>query len=127
MKFKLPNFVVTNQFGLLLLVIVFICVFAFSTDGFTSRFNIYALSRVVAIDIMIGLAMMVVIITGGLNLSLGALGVATAMFGGWCMEVLHIPIIPSILLILLMGTFLGWINGYITVKTGVLLGICNVE
>jgi ribose transport system permease protein len=119
MKFKLPNFVVTNQFGLLLLVIVFICVFAFSTDGFTSRFNIYALSRVVAIDIMIGLAMMVVIITGGLNLSLGALGVATAMFGGWCMEVLHIPIIPSILLILLMGTFLGWINGYITVKTGV--------
>ena len=32
---------------------------------------------------MIGLAMMVVILTGGLNLSLGALGVSAAMFGDW--------------------------------------------
>ena len=86
MNFKIPNFVKTNQFGLLCLVIIFICIFSFSTDGFTSRFNIYALSRVVALDIMIGLAMMVVILTGGLNLSLGALGVSAAMFGGWCME-----------------------------------------
>ena len=85
MKTKIPDFVKTNQFGLLLLVIVFILLFTFTTDGFSSRFNIYALSRVVAIDIMIGLAMMVVILTGGLNLSLGALGVSAAMFGGWCM------------------------------------------
>ena len=119
MKTKIPDFVKTNQFGLLLLVIVFILLFTFTTDGFSSRFNIYALSRVVAIDIMIGLAMMVVILTGGLNLSLGALGVSAAMFGGWCMESMGIPISISIVLILLFGSFLGWINGYVTVKTGV--------
>jgi len=68
---------------------------------------------------MIGLAMMVVILTGGLNLALGAIGVSAAMFGGWCMETMGIPIIPSIILILGMGSFLGWVNGVITVKTGV--------
>ena len=119
MNFKIPNFVKTNQFGLLCLVIFFICVFSFSTDGFTSRFNIYALSRVVALDIMIGLAMMVVILTGGLNLSLGALGVSAAMFGGWCMESMGIPIPISIILVLAFGSFLGWINGFVTVRTGV--------
>ena len=119
MNIKLPKFLYTNQFGLLCLVIIFALFFTFVTEGFSSRFNLYALSRVASIDIMIGLAMMVVILTGGLNLSLGALGVSTAMFGGWCMESLNIPIIPSIFLILLAGSFLGWINGYVTVKTGV--------
>ncbi len=119
MNNKIPNFVKTNQFGLLILVIVFICIFSFSTDGFTSRFNIYALSRVVALDIMIGLAMMVVILTGGLNLSLGALGVSAAMFGGWCMETMGIPISITIILVLAFGSFLGWINGFVTVRTGV--------
>jgi len=116
---RLPNFAVTNQFGLFLLVILFVLFFSFFTDGFSSRFNLFALSRVVAIDIMIGLAMMVVILTGGLNLSLGALGVSAAMFGGWLMEAVGIPIIPAMLLTLAMGGFLGWINGYVTVKTGV--------
>ena len=109
----------TNQFGLLCLVVIFVIIFSTVTDGFTSRFNIFALSRVVAIDIMIGLAMMVVILTGGLNLALGAIGVCAAMFGGWCMETMGIPVIPSIFLILGMGSFLGWVNGMITVKTGV--------
>ena len=35
------------------------------------------------------------------------------------METMGIPIIPSIILILGMGSFLGWVNGVITVKTGV--------
>ncbi len=60
MNNKIPNFVKTNQFGLLILVIVFICIFSFSTDGFTSRFNIYALSRVVALDIKEGADMVMV-------------------------------------------------------------------
>jgi ribose transport system permease protein len=119
MKPKFPNFIFTNQFGLFCLVITFVVIFSSVTDGFTSRFNIFALSRVVAIDIMIGLAMMVVILTGGLNLALGAIGVSAAMFGGWCMETMGIPVIPSILLVLIFGMFLGWINGVITVKTGV--------
>ena len=119
MNKKLPNFIFTNQFGLLFLVLIFIIIFSTVTDGFTSRFNIFALSRVIAIDIMIGLAMMVVILTGGLNLALGAIGVCAAMFGGWCMEVIGIPIVPSLLLTLGMGSLLGWVNGIITVKTGV--------
>ena len=108
MNKKIPNFIFTNQFGLLCLVLVFIAIFSTVTDGFTSRFNIFALSRVIAIDIMIGLAMMVVILTGGLNLALGAIGVSAAMFGGWCMEIIGIPVIPSIILTLSMGAFLGW-------------------
>ena len=119
MNKKLPNFIFTNQFGLLFLVLIFIVIFSTVTDGFTSRFNIFALSRVIAIDIMIGLAMMVVILTGGLNLALGAIGVCAAMFGGWCMEVLGIPIVPALLLTLGMGSLLGLVNGIITVKTGV--------
>ena len=55
-----------NEAGLLLVILVFGGIFAALSPGFTSPFNLYALSRVVAINTVIGLGMMVVIVTGGL-------------------------------------------------------------
>ena len=44
-----------------------------------------------AIDAVIGIGMMVVIVTGGLNLALGAIGVCSVMLGGWLMQVAGCP------------------------------------
>lgn len=80
------RFFVTNEFGLIVLVIVFAAIFSVVTPGFTSRFSLYALGRTMAIDAVIGFSMMVVIVTGGLNLSIGAIGVCAVMFAGWLLE-----------------------------------------
>ena len=82
----------TNEFGLIALIAIFGAIFALGTPGFGSQFNLFTLGRTTAIDIMIGFSMMVVIVTGGLNLSVGAIGVCAAMAMGWLLQRAGLPL-----------------------------------
>ncbi|MEM8915404.1 MAG: ABC transporter permease, partial [Pseudomonadota bacterium] len=93
-------------------------VFSALSPAFLSNFSLYALGRTAAVNIMIGFSMMVVIITRALNLSVGAIGVTSAMFGGWLMQAFGLPWIPAVVGGLAMGAFLGAINGIIIVRSG---------
>lgn len=77
------------------------------------------MGRVMAIDIVIGFAMMVVLVTGGLNLAVGSIGVASAMFAGWLMQSVGMPWPLAVLVTLAFGALLGSINGFVSVKSGV--------
>ncbi|WP_218153144.1 ABC transporter permease [Tranquillimonas alkanivorans] len=100
---------------MLLITVGAVIVFSYLAPGFDSPFNIYALTRVLAIDVVIGFSMMVVLVTGGLNLAVGAIGVSAVMVGGWAMQVAGLPIIVSALLALAFGAALGALNGILTV------------
>jgi ribose transport system permease protein len=113
------RFFVTNEFGLIVLIAIFAIIFSIVTPGFTSRFSLYALGRTMAIDAIIGFSMMVVIVTGGLNLSVGAIGVSAVMFGGWLIERLGMPLPLAIVGAFGLGASLGWVNGVTIVKSGV--------
>ncbi len=112
------HFLLSNEFGLIILIILFAIVFSTLSPAFLSKFSLYALGRNAAVNIMIGFSMMIVIITGGLNLSVGSIGVTSAMFGGWLMEALGLPWVPGLLGGLAMGAALGAINGVIIVRSG---------
>jgi len=109
----------TNEFGLILLIVAFTAIFAILAPAFLSRFSLFAMGRTMAIDIVIGLSMMVVIVTGGLNLSVGATAVCAVMFAGWLIEAMGLPLPVAILGALAMGAGLGWINGMVIVKSGI--------
>jgi ribose transport system permease protein len=109
----------SGEVGLALLVLLFAAAFAALTPGFASPFNLYALSRAFAINAVIGLAMMVVIVTGGLNLALGAIGVSAVMLGGWLMQEAGAPAPAGIAGALLLGALLGLANGLLVVRMGV--------
>ena len=114
----LTRFLLSNEFGLILLVVVFAVVFALTTRGFTSPFNLFTLGRSTAINIMIGLSMMTVIVTGGLNLAVGAIGVSAAMTFGWLIEGVGLPWPLAFVGACAFGAGLGFINGYAVVRTG---------
>src|SRR5580698_10612631 len=101
------RFLLTNEFGLVALIAIFGAIFALGTPGFGSPFNLFTLGRTLAIDIMIGFSMMVVIVTGGLNLSVGAIGVCSAMAFGWLIERLGFPLPLAIAGGLALGGALG--------------------
>jgi ribose transport system permease protein len=109
----------SNLVGLILIIALFVLVFGTLTDGFLSKFNLYNVGRVAAIDIVIGFSMMVVLVTGGLNLAVGAIGVSAAMVGGLLMQDLGLPVLPALVLVLLFGALLGAVNGIAMVLTGV--------
>ena len=109
----------SNEFGLAVLIALTILVFSVTLEGFTSPFSLFTIGRQIGIDTMIGLAMMAVIVTGGLDLSVGAIGVCCAMAFGWLVQILGLPILLAIPVAVLFGAGLGLINGFTVVKSGV--------
>ena len=112
------RFFLTNEFGLILLIVVFAVIFGVAAGGFLSPFNLFTLGRSAAINIMIGLSMMAVIVTGGLNLAVGAIGVSAAMACGYLIEVLGVPWPLALIGGLATGAALGFINGWTVIRTG---------
>lgn len=112
------RFYLTNEFGLLVLIVLFSVVFTISMPGFISKFNLFAMGREAAINIVTGLAMMVVIVTGGLDLSVGAIGVCAAMAGGWLVQIVGLPWPLALLGALAVGGGLGFVNGWLVTRSG---------
>ncbi len=107
------------QLGLLIILLILWGVFTSLAPGFLSRFNLNSMGRSVAIDVVVGFAQMVVLATGGMNLSVGAIGVCCVMVAGYLMQAAGLPIPVAILLTLAFGGLLGMLNGLAIVKTGV--------
>lgn len=112
------RFLLSNEFGLIVLIVVFAIIFSTISPMFLSKFSLFALGRTAAVNIMIGFAMMVVIATGGLNLAIGAIGVSAAMFGGWLMQGLGLHWLPAVTGGLALGAALGALNGLVIVRSG---------
>lgn len=108
-----------TQLGLLIILMILWVVFINLAPGFLSRFNLNSMGRSVAIDVVVGFAQMVVLATGGMNLSVGAIGVCCVMIAGYLMQAAGLPIPVAILLTLAFGGLLGALNGLAIVKTGV--------
>jgi ribose transport system permease protein len=109
----------SNQFGLFVILLILWVVFSSLAPGFLSRFNLNSIGRSVAIDVVVGFAQMVVLATGGMNLSVGAIGVCAVMTTGYLLQVLGLPIVVALPLVLALGGMLGWVNGFAITRTGV--------
>lgn len=108
-----------DRFGLLAIVLASWVVFAAFTEGFVSDFNIFSVGRLVSIAVVVGFSQMVVIGIGQMNLSVGAIGGAVAMFLGWLLQSLGIPWPLAIVIAVLFGAALGALNGVVIVRTGI--------
>ena len=108
-----------DRVGLLLIVMISWFVFALFAEGFVSDFNIYSVGRAAAVSVVVGLAQMVVIAIGGMNISVGAIGGVVAMFTGWLLQIWQVPIPVAILGGIAMGASLGAFNGIVIARTGI--------
>ncbi len=115
----LMRLALSNELGLAVLIFIAFGAFAITLPGFTSPFSLFTIGRQIGIDTMIGLAMMAVIVTSGLDLSVGAIGVCAAMVFGFLAQKMGIPLPLAIPGAILFGAGLGLINGYAVVRSGV--------
>jgi ribose transport system permease protein len=109
----------SNEFGLALLIALAAVVFGSVLPGFLTPFSLFTMGRQIGIDTMIGLSMMAVIVTGGLDLSVGAIGVCAAMAFGWLAQSQGVTPLVAAPLAILFGAGLGAINGIAVVRSGV--------
>jgi ribose transport system permease protein len=108
-----------NLVGLAVIILAFWVVFTSMAPGFVSSFNLFALSRSLAVDIVVGFSTMVVLATGGMNLAIGSIGVCALMFAGYLMQYAGLPPAIAFPAGLALGALLGFVNGFAIVRSGV--------
>jgi len=92
-------------------VVLFI-VFSTATDNFFTSFNQFNVWRAASQNVFIALGQAMVVLIGGMNLSLGAIGGLTVVIVGHTIEILGFPPWTAVILGLLTGIICGLFNGF---------------
>jgi rhamnose transport system permease protein len=104
---------------LAVLTVIALAVLASFSDKFFTPENLLNQGRLMAEVGLVALAMTFVIVTGGIDLSVGSILGLTAILLGVFWKNLGLPLPAAIVLALACGTFAGWINGFIITRFGV--------
>ncbi len=104
---------------LAVLTVIALAVLASMSDKFFTTENLLNQGRLMAEVGLVALAMTFVIVTGGIDLSVGSILGLTAILLGVFWKNLGLPLPAAILLALACGTFAGWFNGFIITRFGV--------
>ena len=85
----------------------------FSEQGFGKVQNFLNLFISNAGLIVIAAGMTVVMITGGIDISVGSVVALTCMLLAWMMEIKGMGAVPATILVLLMGVVFGLVQGFL--------------
>ncbi|MDR3373100.1 MAG: ABC transporter permease [Ancalomicrobiaceae bacterium] len=114
-----------RTFVALLLVFGF---FAYAAPNFLTAENVVLVSKHVALNAFLAIGMTFVIITGGIDLSVGSIVGLCAMVAGWLVLygintgvgwTLQFNTIEICLIVMVVGVIIGWINGILITKLNV--------
>jgi ribose/xylose/arabinose/galactoside ABC-type transport system permease subunit len=119
-----------RELPILLYVAVMIVVFSFTVSGFFAVKNFENITRQITTVGIVSIGMTLVILTGGIDLSVGAILAFAINIGGQGI-ILGWPIWVVYPLMLALGLVLGWLNGFLITRIAVpaliiTLGTMNV-
>jgi erythritol transport system permease protein len=122
-RFNLNTLLVEGR-ALIALVII-IAIFAILSDNYLTAGNLTTITKQVAFNAIVALGMLLVILNGGIDLSVGSIVGFTAAVAGNLFRGVHVPgtdltMFPSlwviIVLALAVGMLVGWINGLLIAR-----------
>ncbi len=97
-----------------LFLIVLVALLAVTTRGFVKGENIANILRFSSGIVIMGVGMTFVIVSAGIDLSVGSIVAFTSVIVAWCMHG-GIPLVPSLLIGTLTGSLWGALNGALIV------------
>lgn len=102
-----------SEVTVIIAVIILGAIFAVCSDSFLTTYNLFNLGRTAAIYMFIAIAQAMVVIVGGMNLSLGNIGGLTVVAAGFMMQEAGMSPIVAIIVGLLVGIAAGLVNGIV--------------
>jgi ribose transport system permease protein len=106
-----------NDISVVIATLSLFIIFTLSSPSFLTPFNLFNVSRTASLYVLIALAQAIVIVVGGMNLSVGAIGALTVVISGHFLERFGWPPVPATIIGLMVGILAGAFNGGIIVKT----------
>lgn len=100
------------------LIIVFVYL-SFASPRFLTGDNLFNLGSQTAVTAIIAMGMTLVIITAGIDLSVGSVSALAGVVGVQAMAQFGLPLFPAILVGILIGAIAGMVNGSLITLTGI--------
>lgn len=116
---RLRNLLISQEGVLFIIMVVAVLFLATRTDKFLTVDNLLQQGRFMTEVGLIAIPMTYIIITGGIDLSVGSILGLTAIVLGWTWQELGFPLELAIITGIISGTFAGFINGLFIVRVGV--------
>ena len=102
------------DYGFMLAFVVLILIASSATDVFFTQRNISNVARQIVANGLISLGMLVVILTGGIDLSVGPVVALTGIMAAGFQQHMYLPF--AVLCALLVGLLAGVINGFLVAR-----------
>jgi ribose transport system permease protein len=106
----------SKSFLLVIAVLVVYGIFTLKNPRFTSVDNLINIARQMSINMIIAVGMTFVIISGGLDLAVGSMGIMSGCLIGKLLVDYQFPVIPAVIIGLMSGALCGFINGYVIAR-----------
>lgn len=114
------RFIATPRFFLAIIIVVLIAVFGVAKPAFfNGPFVIAPLLTSISIFTIVGLAQMLVLSVGHMNIAVGQMASFGAMVSGLCFQLFDFPLVLGLAAGLLAGAAVGALTGFVIARTGV--------
>lgn len=114
----LKNLLLRTETGITIAAVILFIVFSFTSPSFLTSYNIFNVARNVAFYVLIAIAQALVIVGGGMNLSVGAIGGLGVVATGYFIDTLRFSPGIAVIIALIVGLGAGAFNGIIISKIG---------
>lgn len=108
-----------GSLGLLIVIVAFCVVLSFLSPVFLSKMNLINLLMQSTILVTLALGVTFVIMTGGIDLSVGGVMAVSSAVGLGAIVYDGVPVIVGVLIMILIGAAFGFVNGFLVTKFGV--------
>lgn len=115
-KLKSGKIITGAETGILGAALLLIVVFATLSDSFLSSYNVFNLGRTQALYVFVALAQAVMLVTGNMNLSVGAIAGLTAVIFGYLVDILGLPLPVALIGAMMVAILTGLFNGFVMTK-----------
>ena len=102
------------DYGFMAAFLVLLLIAASASDVFFTQRNVSNLFRQIVTNGLISLGMLVVILTGGIDLSVGPIVALPGIMASGLQN--HVPLLPAILIALAAGLLVGVVNGFLVAR-----------
>jgi ribose transport system permease protein len=113
----LGSFLRRSDTSVVLATLILFLIFTFSSSSFLTPFNLFNVSRTAALYVFVAIGQAIVIVIGGMNLSLGAIGGLSVVIAGWAMDTMGFPPVVAVPLSIAVGMGAGFFNGIIIARS----------
>ncbi|WP_018181201.1 ABC transporter permease [Kaistia granuli] len=108
-----------RKYALFVLLALMLVGFWYAQPAFINSANLFSILQAVSVVAILGVGVSITMSAGGFDLSVGSVAASSVMAASYAMVVLQMNAFETLGLVLLMGAFIGLVNGLLIVRVGV--------